>query len=118
MGHYSYEVINSVTLITISSPTCTACKKGEVILSTNLDHADTRVNINKKIWKQIIDLDLHKLLLAFHMGKRFIADSLSTHWLEKDLEISILRFLIELYSNIKWKKKEERITEKERIQLH
>lgn len=108
MGHYLYEVINSPTLITINSPTCTACKKGEVILRTNLDHADTRVNINKKIWKQIIDIDLHKLLLAFHVSKRFIADSLSTHWLEKDLEISILRFFIELSSNIKWKKKNKK----------
>lgn len=44
-----------------------------------LDHANTWSNIDKKIGKHIIRINLNKFLLPFHMGKSFISDSLTRH---------------------------------------
>lgn len=41
-----------------------------------LNHTNTGPNIYKKIWKQIILVNLHKLLLAFHVSKSFMTDCL------------------------------------------
>ena len=77
---YSYEVINAPYFESAKvAPRVQLVKKEEAILSTYLDHANTRANIDKKIGKQIIMINLHKLLLAFHVGERFMADSLSNH---------------------------------------
>lgn len=42
----------------------------------NLNHANSRTYIDKKIWEQVIFVDLHKFLLAFHVCKCFITNCL------------------------------------------